>query len=191
MVAMTCRIQQTSSTTAGNFASVYEGAARMWRGNVAGLGGFYTSFTFAPEDAAAVAGARMFVGLHTAVAGATNVEPNTLTNIIGTCQLSTSNNLHLIHNDGSGTATTVDLGANFPANGNTALYRLTLWCIPNGSDIGYRIERLDTGNFSEGLLSSDLPTSTSLLARRAWRCNNATALAVKLSIAEIVTELET
>jgi hypothetical protein len=143
---------------------------------------------FAPEDAAAVSGARMFVGLHTSVAGATNVEPNTLTSILGVCQLSTSNNLHLINNDGTGTATTVDLGASFPANGNTAAYELTMWCPPNESFVGYRIERLDTGDVSEGTWTTDLPPNTTFLARRAWRTNNAQALAVKMTIISIYAE---
>jgi hypothetical protein len=188
LLASTCRIQSTSATAIGSFASLYESSARLWRGNAADRGGFYLVMRFAPEDAAAVSGARMFVGLHTSVAGATNVEPNTLTSILGVCQLSTSNNLHLINNDGTGTATTVDLGASFPANGNTAAYELTMWCPPNESFVGYRIERLDTGDVSEGTWTTDLPPNTTFLARRAWRTNNAQALAVKMTIISIYAE---
>jgi hypothetical protein len=188
LLASTCRIQSTSATAIGSFASLYESSARLWRGNAAGRGGFYLVMRFAPEDAAAVSGARMFVGLHTSVAGATNVEPNTLTSIIGVCQLSTSNNLHLINNDGAGTATTVDLGSSFPANGNTALYELTLWCPPNEAFVGYRVERIDTGDVVEGTLTTDLPPSATFLARRAWRTNNGQTLAVRMSLIGIYAE---
>jgi hypothetical protein len=188
LLASTCRIQSTSTTAIGSFASLYESSARLWRGNAAGRGGFYLVMRFAPEDAAAVSGARMFVGLHTSVAGATNVEPNTLTSIIGVCQLSASNNLHLINNDGSGTATTVDLGSSLPANGNTALYELTLWCPPNEAFVGYRVERIDTGDVVEGTLTTDLPPSATFLARRAWRTNNGQTLAVRMSLIGIYAE---
>jgi nitrogen fixation protein len=56
----------------------------------------------------------------------TNVEPSTLTDIVGVCQLSTSTNMHVIHNDSSGTATTIDLGSDYPCNTNTYNYFITI-----------------------------------------------------------------
>lgn len=60
---------------------------------------------------------RMFTGFSSlfTLAAPTNIEPNTLTNSIWVCKLSTSDNLHLIHNDWAGIATTFDLWSNFIA----------------------------------------------------------------------------
>jgi hypothetical protein len=183
------RLGYVSSGFAGSFASVYESdGAKFWRGNAAGLGGFYIVERFAITDPANVTGARMFAGLHTSVATATNVEPNTLTSLVGVCQLSSSSNLHLIHNDGAGTATTVNLGASFPANGSSDVYELTLWAPPNQAFIGYRVERVNTGDVAEGTLSTDLPPNTTFLARRLWRTNNANSLAVAVDMVKFYGE---
>lgn len=56
-----------------------------------------------------------------ALANPTNVNPNTFVRCLGIGKLPTSDNFHIIHNDNSGTATTIDLGVNFPCN-NVAGY---------------------------------------------------------------------
>ncbi len=62
-----------------------------------------------------ISGQRFFCGFtkNNQFSAPTNVEPSTLTDIIGVCQLSTSTNMHVIHNDASGTATTIDLGSSY------------------------------------------------------------------------------
>jgi len=125
-----------------------------------------------------VTDARLFYGLSSAsVANPTNVEPDTIANILGLCKLSTSNNFHVIHNDGSGTATTIDLGANFPTTTTDASIYFKLTC--NGSTVTYLVNRLDAdGNITHtasGTLSTNLPASATLLYHRFWITNNATA----------------
>lgn len=130
----------------------------------------------------------MFCGLSTVTGAPTNVEPNTLTNCVGVCKLSTSNNLHVIVNDGTGTATTFDLGADYPANGSTSAYEVTIYCDPNSATIDVTVRRIGTG-FIEGItLSTDLPVSTTLMGIQLWRCNNATALAVGLDLISLYVE---
>jgi hypothetical protein len=185
------RLGYVSAGTAGALAGFRSAVAQFWRGNAAGLGGFYFVCRFIPSNAAAVSGARMFVGLNVTTGAPTNVEPNTLLNCLGVCRLSTSTNLHLINNDGAGTATTVDLGASFPTDGaSTAAYELTMWCPPNESFVGYRVERLDTGDVSEGQWSTDLPVNTTFMTPHGWVCNNATALAVALDLCSLTIDTD-
>lgn len=107
------------------------------------------------------ANVRAFAGISTTTLF-TNVEPTSLTNCIGLAKLTTSNNLHLIHNDGSGTATAIDLGASFPSNTiETDFYILRLKT--NGSNVDYTITRVNTGDTASGSLTTDLPSATTAL----------------------------
>jgi hypothetical protein len=112
----------------------------LWRGNSTGLGGFYLCMRGRIETFQATC--RMFMGLYSA-ADIGNVNPSTLLNMVGIGFDSGQTTLRLLRNDGSGTATAVDLGAGFPTTGSQILYELILSAKPNGSDIRYRIERLN------------------------------------------------
>jgi hypothetical protein len=93
---------------------------------------------------------RMFMGLYSAAADIGNVNPSTLLNMVGIGFDSGQTTLRLLRNDGSGTATAVDLGAGFPTTRSQVLCELILSAEPNGSDIRYRIERLNSGDLAEG-----------------------------------------
>ena len=70
-----------------------------------------------------------------------------------------------MHNDGSGTATKVALGASFPkpSVASTNVFDLILECAPGASSVSYSVIDLSTGNTASGTLSSNLPSSTTLL----------------------------
>ena len=184
------RLGYVSAATAGSLSGARLAAAQFWRGNAANLGGFFAVCRFGVSDAAAVSGARMFVGFSASTGAPTNVEPNTIANSIGVGQISTSNNLQLITRDAT-TAQTIDLGASFPANTLSAdAYELTLSAAPNGADVGYRVERVNTGDVAEGTLTTNLPVNTALLGWQMWRTNNATALAVGLDLVNFYIETD-
>ena len=104
---------------------------------------------------------RAFAGVSTTTFF-TNVEPTALLNCIGLAKLTTSNNLHLIHNDDSGTATAIDLGVNFPSNTvETDFYILEL--TTNGSNVDYVVTRVNTGDTAIGTLTTDLPSTSTAL----------------------------
>lgn len=193
------RLAYLSSTTAGNFGGHYSTVAQYSVGNGSGLGGFYYSCTFAFTDAAAVSGVRAFVGLSSSVATPTNVEPNAIVNALGVAQLSTdTTQLYLVYG-GSAAQTAIALGTNFPpmqstgATGGTT-YTLTLFSSASENGIVYyRLERIGTTYFVEGTLTptvvgTQTPASTTLLAHRAWRCNNATALAAAIDVMNVYME---
>lgn len=184
------RLGYVSAATAAALCGVRTGVAQFWRGNSANLGGFHFIARFAVSDAATVAAARMFVGFSGTVAAPTNVEPNTINNSVGIGQISTSTNLQIITRDATA-AQTIDLGLNFPCNTLSAdVYELALFAAPNGSTIGYRVERLNTGAVSEGTLSTNLPVATTLMGITMWRTNNATPLAVGFDLVSMYVETD-
>jgi hypothetical protein len=193
LLTRTRRIGYVSSTSVGQFAGIYSSNAQYTTGDGTGLGGFFYAMRFAITDAAAVAGARTFVGMSSSTSAPTNVEPNTLTNSIGVAQLSTdSTQLYIVYG-GSTAQTAIALGTNFPPmNGtgatNGIAYDLTLFAPPSSNGVvHYRLERLGTTFVASGTLTpttvgTQTPASSTLMAMRAWRGNNATALAVGLDI---------
>jgi len=184
------RLGFVSAATAAALTGAREAVPKYTTGAGAGLGGFFARYRFGVSDAAAVAGARMFVGLQANSAAPTNVEPNTLVNSIGVCQLSSSTNLQMYCAGASAGANLVDLGVNFPAVfGSSDAYELSLFGKPDGT-VGWRVLRLNTGHVAEGAFTTGLPTSTTLLCHQAWRTNNATALAVGLDLCGIYMETD-
>ncbi|BBF85689.1 fibronectin type III domain protein [Aquitalea magnusonii] len=200
MVGMAQRIGYVSAATVGSLSGLYA-TLGMYTLGTGTLGGFFYSTRFAFSDPAAVSGARAFVGLSSSVAAPTNVEPNTLTNCVGLAQLSTdATQLYIVYGGSAGQAA-IGLGAGFPpmaATGITGgpIYELTLYSPSTTSGVVYyRVERLDTGTFVEGSVGpgtagTTLPANTTLLAHRAWRTNNATALAVGIDIVSVYLETE-
>ena len=182
------RVGIVSAATAGAFAESRVAVAQVTIGAGAGIGGFTKVVRFGCSDAAAVAGARMFVGVSSNTAAATNVEPSTLTNSIGVGHGAADSNLK-IYFGGSAAQAPIDLGVNFPVNTlSVDAYELSLFASPANGNVSYVVTRLNTGASATGTLTAatagtQLPLNTTLLSyHKAWRCNNATALAVGLDI---------
>lgn len=140
------RILYASSTVIGSFAT-----QRGTQGGIYSLvtaAKFYFKRRFQIDSN--ISGSRFVCGLSNqfTVAAPTNVEPDTLINTIGVCKLSTSNNLHIFYNDATGLATTVDLGANYPANNiTTYFYDLEIYKDNGSSNITIKVTRIDaSGN---------------------------------------------
>lgn len=182
------RLGLVSAATAGALVESRVAVAQVTIGAGAGQGGFKKIVRFGCGDAATVAGARQFVGVSSSVAAATNVEPSTLTNSIGVGHGAADTNLK-IYFGGSTAQAPVDLGVNFPANTlSVDAYELVLFASPLLASVDYRVTRLNTGAVASGTLTAatagtQLPLNTTLLSyHKAWRSNNATALAVGLDI---------
>ena len=180
-----------SAATAGSFAATRVAVAQITLGTTIGgmaAGGFFKVIRFGTSDAAAVSGARMFVGISSSTGAPSNVEPSTITNCIGVGHGAADSNLKLFYG-GSSIQTPIDLGANFPANTLfTDIYELALFCAPGSEVVGYQVTRLNSGHVASGTLTAassgvQLPSPTTLLTYSSnWRCNNATAAAVGLDI---------
>jgi hypothetical protein len=185
------RVGNVSATTVSARAGAYT-AFNWWRGNAPGLGGFRAVFRFGISDASLVATANTFVGLTASSSvGTGNSDPSYSTNLVGVGADIADTNLQIMVNDGTGTATKVNLGSNFPANTlSTDAYELMLYAPPNGSSISYRVTRLNTGDVASGVLTSDLPGATAPLQAMFMRGNTTTAAAVAIDILGMYIETE-
>lgn len=182
------RLGYVSAATAGSLTSIREGQAKYTTGAGDGLGGFHYRLRFAPSNAAAVSGERFFAGLSASTGAATNVEPNTLVNSLGICQLSTSTNLH-IYGAAGAAGSAVDLGANFPANGlSTDAYEFSMFSGPSGT-VTWQVWRLGTAFTASGTFAAQ-PSSSTFIGHQIWKTNNATALAVAFDICSIYIETD-
>jgi len=186
------RIAVVSGAGAGN-AAVLRGtnAFALLRGDAARVGGFYASFRFTISDAVIVATANMFVGLVNASLSA-DVAPSSLTNLIGVGCDNGDTTLQL-YAAGSSAQSRVNLGASFPVDTvTTDVYELVLYAPPNGSNVKYRVTRLNTGDTTSGTISAaaNLPASTTFLQPHYIRSNGGTASAVAFDMALTYVESE-
>jgi hypothetical protein len=174
---------------AGSGAQVYHPYDLWYLGNAAGRGGFTVGMRFCLESALSPANQRSFFGMFPSSTGTIgNVEPDTLLNIIGIGALAGDANFSVMHNDGSGTATKVALGANFPARATDYVYELTLDSVANSGIVSYSLLCCDTGNEATGTISSDLPSNTTFLSVVAWINNGSNASAAAMGLMQIVGE---
>lgn len=168
------RTRYSTGATAGTVAYHRQSATLVWRGNGAGLGGFFYTTRFGMTTLAA--GNRAFVGLSDSVANPTNVDPNTSATIgkMGMAISLNTGNWKIVTNTAGSVPTSTDLGATMPVN-TTSLYELVLFSAPNGSTVGWRVTNISTGAQSSGSFAANMPASTSFLNPVAWVTNNATA----------------
>lgn len=179
LYASSDRLGITSVTTTGGASELRATSATFWLGNAAGLGGFRLVFRWGAGDGATVASVRSFAGVTSSVSAIGNADPSSLTNMFGVGNDSADTNLQFMHNDGSGTATKVDLGSNFlSASLNADVLELVLFSAPNSGTVYWQVTRLNTGDTVTGNFNSDLPSTTTFLAPHIWRNNASTALAV-------------
>lgn len=179
------RVGFISVATAGGICGTRHAALQWARSIDPTLGGWTYSARFGVSDAAAVANARMFVGMtaQPSAGSLPNANPSTNGNIIGLGADVGDTNLSIMHNDASGTATKIALGTSFPANTrNTDAYELQLICNADLS-ITYKVKNLTSGATASGNLATDLPLAeVELLAPQIWRNNGTTALPVAIDI---------
>jgi hypothetical protein len=133
------------------------------------------------SDTAFGSGCRQFYG----VAGQTtdltytdSVLVSSLINIIGVGSDASDTNLQVFHNDGTGTATKIDLGVNFPANRTagaalTTVYSIELYNNSASTEVKYCVRNKETGAIAMGTIATNLPLHTQGLNFFASRCMGA------------------
>ena len=152
-----------SVVSAGRYTGT-RGTALLWYIG----GGFKYTCDFYISDTAYGSGCRQFYGLQGSTADLTysdTVLVSSLINCIGVGSDSADTNLQVFYNDGTGTASKIDLGANFPANRTagsalTTVYSVELYNAPASTSVLYRVTNKETGVVAQGTLSSDLPATT-------------------------------
>jgi hypothetical protein len=107
-----------------------------------------------------------------------NVNPSTILNMIGVGFDSGETTWRILHNDGSGVATKIDLGANFPCNTSTEAYEVAIFAPPGQSSVWVQVSRLGTIHSTTVEITTNLPAINTLLTFHLW-CNNGTTAAAK------------
>lgn len=141
---------------------------------------------FGWEDFATNAAA--FIGLKGDAAHG-NADPSSFINCIGVGIDSGQTTWRLLHNDGSGSATATDLGANFPANTDaTDFYELEIWWGDAASTVHWKITRCNTGHIARGQIDTNLPSLTTTLNSHVI-CNTRTgSAAIDLAYSSVINE---
>lgn len=188
----TSRKRFQTSTTAGNATGMRTAYTQWFRGNAAGFGGFFFRAQLGMNIN--LNGGQKFVGLCASTALLAG-EPSALVNMIGMGYDSTdasTGNWFLMRNDGSGTATKVDLGATEAARNTTHGYDLIIFCPPGAAtEIFVRITNIHTGNVVlDTSYTTDLPAVNTGMAFKAEVRNGAVAAADNLEVAKVYIETD-
>ncbi|MCI4444127.1 MAG: hypothetical protein JHC39_11560, partial [Lentimicrobium sp.] len=164
-----------SVVSAGRYTGL-RGTALLWFMQ----GGFRYVCDFNISDTAYSSGTQQFYGMASSTADlnygtVSGFLVSSLINIIGVGNDTGDANLQIFHNDGTGTATKIDLGASFPANRtslaiSTTVYEIQLINLPATLTVQYRVINKETGAIATGTLATNLPDATLGLNFFASRC---------------------
>ena len=184
------RWRVTSAATVDAVAEERSAGWVCWRGNAAGLGGwnYVNRLSLTTLQATGMG----FFGLYGSTSAlATTLTLNSVTNAVGIgFQRGTHTNWQLVHNDGAGAPTLIDLGASFPVNSTTNVLTLYIAAAPNGSDIGVRVVEEVSGAAVEFTITTDMPAATQLLSPRNYMNTGATAAAVAYDCSGVYVETD-
>ena len=126
------------------------------------VGGYFLVLRYGPSRGVSTATHRSFAGMWGSGSAPTDVNPSTLTDMIGFGYDGTGDtNIQFMHNDASGTAVKVDLGASFPkpTADTTKVYEAIIYCPPGGPDVYYSFTDLGTGAVVTGSVATELPAT--------------------------------
>jgi hypothetical protein len=155
----------TASTTAvaafrANFNQFTVGGASPLQG------GFHSIMRFGHSLGLPNASHRAFFGM-IPTSTPTDVDPSTFLNIVGVGYDAADANWQFMSNDGSGTATKVDLGLPKPSVNQQDPFELAMFSPPGATQlVSYRFRNLLTGDTVTGTVTTALPSTTTLLAPR-------------------------
>lgn len=190
VLAQTRRSTISTTTTANTLAFIRANQTEVWRGNAAGLGGFFVIIRFGLSGTLQ-SGLRAFAGLNDVAANPTNVNPLTTNNPggVGVAIAANTGNWSIVHNITGTARTVIDLGVSFAAD-NISPLELVLFCAPNTPTISWRMVNLRTNSQSSGVISTNIPTSTTFLVPTVWITNNTTAAAQTLDFISLYVETD-
>lgn len=189
------KLEYLVTTAAATAVAGFRGATAKWTiGDTAneGAGGFTFVCKWGPSTGVATATNRCFVGMANSTAAPTDVEPSSITNIVGMGWDAADTNIQIMHR-GAGAVTKIDLGANFPVPtaDRTKMYELSLFSPPGTTQsVGYRVQDLATGAVAEGTITTNLPTTSTALAPRGWVSAGGTSSVIGIGLATLYIETD-
>jgi hypothetical protein len=183
------RIEALVTVAATTAVAGWRSATAQWSVGGAGAsdGGFEFMCRWGPATGVATTTNRGFCGLANSVAAPTDVEPSTITNMIGMGWDAADTNIQLMRRDGS-TLTKIDLGSNFPVpvSDRTKVYEIYLYS-PSGAtqSVQYLVTDLATGNTASGTITTLLPTTATFLCPRCWMSVGGTSSVIGVALMNI------
>jgi len=176
-VASQSGLTLTSAVTASAACGVRGGTSnlRFWRGNAAGLGGFFGHIRLVIGTLAS--DQRLFAGF-TTVTGAMGADPSTTGDLVGVGADAADANLQLLTRDGT-TANKIDLGVKKDTvNKPNQLLDIWLYCAPNDTTIYATVDSWSASTrtrlVDNQALNTNLPRNTQLMKLVAQLGNTAT-----------------
>lgn len=134
------------------------------RGSSAKIGGFYQVIRWGPATGVSTSTTRALVGAcgHGTL---TDVEPSAQVNIVGMGWDAADTQVQIMHNDGTGTATKIPLGASWPkpTADRTSVYEIHVYAPPNSSNVYYTVLDLVNDLEASGTLTTNIPGTTTAM----------------------------
>jgi hypothetical protein len=150
--------------TAAGLSWVGSAQRAFWRGDAAGLGGFWFAARVGYDADNDTEALRRFAGVLQNPASVSQFN-TAFVNCAGFSHEDTGeSNWMFRHNDGSGSPTAVDTGL---AHAGNKVYDMRIFCPPNGSTIYWWIQEVN-GSSASGSVTTDLPTNTVLMYGLCW-----------------------
>ncbi len=176
----------TASTTA---VASFRNTLTQW--TIGGTtGGFFYVCRWAPSTGLTNSSHRAFCGMGLNAAP-TDVNPSTRLNNVGMGWDSADTQVQMMHNDGSGTATKIALGAGFPkpSTDRSVAYELAMFSPPGASGtIHYEVTELISGAVATGTITTDIPSTTTLLAPIAYTSVGGVSSVTGLALCKLYIE---
>jgi hypothetical protein len=160
-------------------------------GPAAALGGFHLVWRWAPATGMANVSHRAFAGMRGSTAAPTDVNPSSLINICGMGYDAADTTIQFMHNDGSGNASKIDLGAAFPKPSvdRTAVYEIAMFCPPGTTqELSYQVTDLVTGEVATGTVTTNLPATSTLLAPSSYVSVGGVSSVIGLMVSSLYLE---
>ena len=168
------RVDYLATTAATNAVAGYRAATNAWRG----VDGYHKIFRCCPATGSTVGTRRFFAGMAGATTAPTDVNPSTLTNIVGYGYDAADTNWQFMVNDASGTATKIDTGIARPSADRASIFSVMAFSPIGGGEA--RAELIDevTGDSYYATATTDIPSNTQTMGPRAYHSVGGTSSVV-------------
>ena len=155
------------------------GASNFYVSSAAGMGGFFYICRFSPATGGTVSTRRLFVGVGNSTAAPTDVEPSSLTNIIGVGYNAADANWQIL-TGGTTAGNKVSTGIARPSTDRPGIYECAIYCPPGSLSPTVQFTDLFTGqSFSQQITAGvNVPASGTALSARGYSSIGTTTASV-------------
>jgi len=177
-------LQTTASTTA---VAGYRIATNVYRGT----DGYHMIARVAPATGTTgVTTQRFFCGMAGATAAPTDVDPSTLTDIVGAGYDAADANWQLYFNDATGTATKVNTGMTRPSADRSGPFSVMIFAPAGGASLSVQLVDETTGATFSSTATTDLLTITTACGPRAYHSVGGTSSVTGLTMFGLYVETD-